>query len=81
MADWPIPMDCYHRKYLRFNAEDVNTDVFGNDSIFSEWDQRHVVSQYLPAFVVNGDVVKYGDEDRTVVGIFKRHKIPFGWMK
>lgn len=80
-ADWPIPMVCCHLKYLRFVAEKVNTDVFGKDSPFSEWNQRHVVLKGLPAIEVNGDVVKYGDEDRTVIGIFKRHKIPCGWRE
>ena len=77
----PIPMVCCHLKYLRFVAEKVNTDVFGKDSPFSEWNQRNVVLKGLPAFEVNGDVVKYGDDDCTVIGVFKRHKIPCGWRE
>lgn len=81
MADWPLPIDYYHRKYLRFEKEAVNTDLFGIGSPFKEWDQKHVVSQRLPAFEVNGSVVKYGDEVSEVIKIFQRNQVPYGWME
>lgn len=80
-ADLPIPTSACHRKYLRFEKEAVNTDLFGIGSPFKEWDQKHVVSQRLPAFEVNGAVVKYGDEFSKVIKIFQRNQVPYGWME
>lgn len=79
-ADLPIPMENCHRKLVGFEMEKVTTDLFGKDSIFNDWNQRQVVSQGLPAFVVAGEVVKYGDDARTVILILKRHSIRCRWL-
>lgn len=84
-ADWPLPLDYYHLRYFGFVADKVQTDLFGTNSPFNTWSQSSIVSHELPAFVVDGsvekEVVKYGDDARTVIKIFEQNKIPCGWME
>ncbi len=81
MAEFPCPSTYCHQKILDvsliFAKDKVITDVFGAGSILDEWCQWKLVSQRLPALVVCDDVVKYGDDVRTVIGVFQRHQVPF----